>query len=108
MVQRIRPEWTDVFTLRRHLYRANIPNAHGASTGVHYDQIFLRGGPPTAVTGWVPIGDCLPEQGGLMYLEDSVDLGMEIEKEFDREARTNLTDEKRISAYNSNVSDHCA
>ena len=40
-----------------------------------------------------------------MYLENSVDLGIEIEKEFDREARKNLTNELRVSAYNPNVSD---
>ena len=40
-----------------------------------------------------------------MYLENSVDLGLEIEKEFDREARINLSDEERVKAYNSNVCD---
>lgn len=53
--------------IRRTLLRNNIPGTH--AIGVHYDQIFLRHGEPTAVTAWVPIGDVAIDGGGLIYLE---------------------------------------
>lgn len=48
--------WKDTTLLRRSILRPNIPG--GETTQVHYDQIFLRTGPPTSVTAWVPIWDC--------------------------------------------------
>lgn len=54
--------------VRRTLLRNNIPGSK--PIGVHYDQIFLRYGEPTAVTAWVPIGDVKVNGGGLIYLED--------------------------------------
>lgn len=93
---------------RRQLYRANVPNATKTTTGVHYDQIFLRGGPATSLTAWLPIGDCSPVQGGLMYLEDSKSLGEELEREFTNKARQGgLTDGETRSAFNQNVSVAC-
>jgi hypothetical protein len=82
-----------------------MPKAKSA-TGVHYDQLFLRHGPPTAITAWIPIGDCPPQGGGLMYLDDSLGLGRDLEEGFTRlSEEKHLTDDERNSAYNSNVSD---
>lgn len=104
MVGRLQPEWTNPQIFRRQLYRANVPNATKTATGVHYDHIFLRGGPPTALTAWIPVGDCTPAQGGLMYLEDSKSLGEELESEFTRKARDGgLSPEEARSAFNQNV-----
>jgi len=92
---------------RRQLYRANVPNATKTTTGVHYDQIFLRGGPATSLTAWLPIGDCTPAQGGLMYLEDSKSLGEEPERDFTKKAgEGGLTEDETRSAFNQNVSPH--
>lgn len=55
--------------LTRSLLRNNTPGQH--AIGVHYDQIFLRYGEPTALTVWVPIGDITLNGGGLIYLENS-------------------------------------
>lgn len=105
MVHRLQPDWSTPHIFRRQLYRANIPNGGKTSTGVHYDHIFLRGGPPTALTAWVPIGDSAPCQGGLMYLEDSKALGRELEDEFSKKARQGgLSDDEMRSAFNKNVS----
>lgn len=105
MVQRIMPEWKEPHIFRRQLFRSNVPNAKGTSTGVHYDQIFLRAGPPTALTAWVPIGDCPPMSGGLMYLEGSKPLAVEMEQKFDEmSSEKGLTNEERLSAFNANVS----
>lgn len=62
--------WGDENTLgvRRTLLRNNTPG--NKAIGVHYDQIFLRYGEPTAVTAWVPIGDISLTGGGLIYLEN--------------------------------------
>lgn len=105
MVQRINPDWHDPFVFRRVLLRSNVPSAVGTSTGVHYDHIFLRGGPPTALTAWVPIGDCGPMSGGLMYLEDSKTLAAAIEDDFTKMSiEKGLSEEEALSAFNSNVS----
>ena len=108
MVHRLQPHWTTPMIFRRQLYRANVPNATKTTTGVHYDQIFLRGGPATSLTAWLPIGDCTPAQGGLMYLEDSKSLGEELEREFTTKAREGeLTEDETRSAFNQNVSVLC-
>ncbi|KAF9640895.1 hypothetical protein BFW01_g12701 [Lasiodiplodia theobromae] len=86
--------------LKRSLLRCNVPG--GETTPVHYDQIFLRAGPATAVTGWVPLGDCAVEGGGLMYLEKSVEVGRRFEADF-AERNKGLSDEERVSAFNRNM-----
>lgn len=93
--------WEDATLLQRSLFRPNVPG--GETTQVHYDQIFLRGGPPTALTAWIPLGDCLINGGGLLYLEDSVSIGHELERAF-TEAAKDMSQEERISAFNANMS----
>jgi len=105
MVRRIQPDWRSPFILRRHLIRSNVPFAKGTSTGVHYDQIFLRAAPPTTLTAWVPIGDCGPMNGGLMYLEGSVATGERIEQGFTELCeKKGMSEEERLYAFNQNVS----
>ena len=82
------------------MLRHNCPGS--LSTGIHYDQYFLRGGKAEFLTAWVPIGDCRPTGGGLMYLENSNKLGEEIEAEFMRNAE-NLSPEERIDAFNKHM-----
>jgi phytanoyl-CoA hydroxylase len=93
-------DWDDTTLLKRSLFRPNVPGAE--STLVHYDQIFLRAGPPTALTAWVPLGDIAVRGGGLLYLEDSVSIGQEIEKGF-TEAAKDFTDEELVSAFNAHM-----
>ncbi|CAG8954287.1 hypothetical protein HYFRA_00005908 [Hymenoscyphus fraxineus] len=92
--------WEKTTPLKRSIFRPNVKG--GEPTGIHYDQIFLRGGPPTALTAWVPLGDCAINGGGLMYLNDSVSIGEKIEKDF-AEAAKDFTDEQRISAFNAHM-----
>lgn len=94
--------WQKELMLQRSMIRAFVPGSE--LTPVHYDQMYLRGGPPTSLTAWVPIGDVSLEGSGLMYLEKSVDIGQETEAEFSRRAG-NLTSEERVSAFNKNMSD---
>ena len=103
IIKRLKPDWTRPFCLRRQILRTNMPQAKSA-TSVHYDQLFFRYAPPSAVTAWIPIGDCPPVGGGLMYLDDSVVLGNEIEDEFTRLSKEkNLTEDEQRSAHNVNV-----
>ncbi|RSH83761.1 hypothetical protein EHS25_005376 [Saitozyma podzolica] len=101
MVKRIKKDWSEPFLFKRQLLRSNIPKSERSSTKVHYDQVFLRGAGPISLTAWVPIGDISPRSGGLLYLEDSVSLGLEIEDTF-TEMNKNLTAEERLSAFNVN------
>lgn len=94
--------WEKPHMLQRTMLRAFVPNSE--LTPVHFDQMYLRAGPPTSLTAWVPIGDVSLEGGGLMYLEGSTDIGQQIEADFARNAQ-NLTDEERVSAFNKNMSD---
>lgn len=104
MAHRLQPTWRAPHIFRRQLYRANMPNGGKTATGVHYDHIFLRGGPPTALTAWVPIGDCTPQQGGLMYLDNSRSLGERLEHEFTQKAKeAGLSEEETLSAFNKHV-----
>lgn len=80
--------------------RHNVPN--GLSTGIHYDQTFLRAGDSEFLTGWVPIGDCTAEGGGLMYIEDSTDVGKSMEEELNRRAE-HFTKEERLNGFNVNM-----
>lgn len=56
------------------------------------------------MTAWVPIGDCAAKGGGLIYLEDSVAVGMKLEEEFNK-AAAHLSEAERISAFNSTMMD---
>lgn len=94
--------WEDTTLLERSLFRPNIPG--GETTQVHYDQIFLRAGPATALTAWIPLGDCAINGGGLLYLENSVSLGQELERSFAERAK-DFTEEERLSAFNKNMMD---
>ena len=105
MVHRLKPQYSEPFVYRRELIRTNMPGGTGTSTGVHYDQIFLRGASEDVLTAWVPIGDLLPQGGGLMYLEGSQKLGQETERNFEKMcAEKGMSKEESLSAFNSNVS----
>ncbi|KAF9629381.1 putative phytanoyl- dioxygenase protein [Lasiodiplodia theobromae] len=92
----------DTLALRRTLLRNNTPG--NKAIGVHYDQIFLRYGEPTAITGWVPIGDVSLEGGGLIYMEDGDKIGQQIENEFtERAKKAGLTDDEAKNGFNRNM-----
>lgn len=63
---------------------------------------YLRGSEPDALTAWIPIGDISPLGGGLMYLEDSVPLGVEIEHKF-IELNKDLPEDEQLNAFNINM-----
>lgn len=88
------------YCLPRSLLRCAVPGAE--STPVHYDQIYLRAGPPTSITGWVPIGDIEKQGGGLIYLDRSYDIGLKYEEDFGR-LNAELSDAERISSVNKNM-----
>ncbi|KAL5386621.1 hypothetical protein DPSP01_003988 [Paraphaeosphaeria sporulosa] len=46
--------WKRETMLQRSMLRAFVPNSE--LTPGHYDQMYLRAGPPTSLTAWVPIG----------------------------------------------------
>ncbi|UKZ74720.1 hypothetical protein TrVFT333_002390 [Trichoderma virens FT-333] len=92
----------DILTVRRTLLRNNTPG--NRAIGVHYDQIFMRYGEPTAVTAWVPIGDVRIEGGGLIYLEGGDQVGREMEEEFSRKAKAaGMSDQETRNAFNANM-----
>ena len=94
--------WQQEVLLERGLLRHNAPGS--LSTGIHYDQLFLRAGDPSFVTAWVPIGDCSAQGGGLMYLEDSVGVGEAVEREFGvQAAKEGMSDEEKKSAFNRHM-----
>ncbi|CAE6372507.1 unnamed protein product [Rhizoctonia solani] len=86
--------------LKRQMLRANVPGAE--TTDVHYDHIFLRYGPPTFLTGWLPFGDIAVEGGGLTYLENALPIAQAIENDFTKRAEK-FTIEERLSAFNTNI-----
>src|SRR3569623_750176 len=88
---------------KRKIMRYTQPHTPTA-TPAHYDLVYLRGGPSRVVTSWLPIGDCPVEMGGLVYLEGSHQIGVEMEREFSRNAG-NLTPEEKINAYKKNMTD---
>ncbi|KAK3626082.1 hypothetical protein LTR22_023298 [Elasticomyces elasticus] len=92
-------DWDKDVILKRTLLRHNVPN--GLSTGIHYDRIFLRSG-EDFLTAWVPLGDCTAQGGGLIYMEDSSDIGKAMEADFLKRAE-HLTPEERISGFNQNM-----
>lgn len=89
--------WKQEAIVDRAMLRHNCPGSK--STGIHYDQYFLRDGEDEFLTVWVPIGDCAPAGGGLMYLENSAVLGRELEEDFLRKAE-HLPRQERIDAFN--------
>jgi len=88
---------------KRKLLRHTLPNVPG-STPAHYDLIYLRGGTDRLVTAWIPVGDVPVEMGGLVYLEHSHSVGVQMEADFSR-ANAALTPEERVSAYNKNMTE---
>lgn len=95
-------EWKDDILLQRTMIRHAVPGS--PSTGIHYDQIYLRGGNPKDefLTAWVPMGDIAADGGGLIYLEDSSRTGRALEADFMDRAE-GFTVEERISAFNANM-----
>ncbi|KAK0251461.1 hypothetical protein B0A54_15537 [Friedmanniomyces endolithicus] len=91
--------WDRDVILKRTLLRHNVPN--GLSTGCHYDRIFLRAG-EEFLTAWIPFGDCPAASGGLMYLENSTDVGKALEADFTKRAE-HFTPEERINGFNQNM-----
>jgi ectoine hydroxylase-related dioxygenase (phytanoyl-CoA dioxygenase family) len=73
-------------------------------TPAHYDLVYLRGGTTRIVTAWIPIGDIPIDMGGLVYLDGSHAIGVQMEREFAEDAAS-LTPEERISAYNKNMTE---
>ncbi|KAK7708839.1 hypothetical protein SLS57_008900 [Botryosphaeria dothidea] len=94
--------WANPHMLQRTMLRAFVPDSE--LTPVHFDQMYLRAGPPTSLTAWVPIGPVSLEGGGLMYLEASTEIGRRTEAAF-AAAAGSLTDEERVSAFNRNMND---
>jgi phytanoyl-CoA hydroxylase len=90
----------DPWCLPRSLLRSSVPGSEG--TPVHYDQIYLRAGPPTSVTAWVPVGDIEVKGGGLIYLHRSHDIGRKYEEDFSKLSES-FSDEEKISAVNRNM-----
>jgi ectoine hydroxylase-related dioxygenase (phytanoyl-CoA dioxygenase family) len=86
-----------VYLHKRKLIRFNRPGEQ-AATGAHYDQIYLRDGTDRFCSSWIPIGDTDVEMGGLIYLEESPELGRKIEAEYLKKT-TNLPHSQRVSAY---------
>lgn len=92
--------WKNDILVKRTLLRHNVPQ--GLSTGIHYDKIFLRAGEADFLTVWVPIGDCTAQGGGLMYLENSTDIGIAMERNFNDLAK-DFSPEERINGFNLNM-----
>jgi hypothetical protein len=74
------------------------------ATPAHYDLVYLRGGTSRIVTAWIPIGDVSVDMGGLVYLQGSHAIGLDMEERFNRD-NAGLSPEERISAYNKNMSE---
>lgn len=63
----------DVHLHRRKIIRQVRPGQRGIglATQAHYDLVYLREGTDGVLSSWIPLGDCPPERGGLVYLEGS-------------------------------------
>ena len=59
-----------VFLHKRKIIRHVKPGG-GQATGAHYDLVYLREGTDQVLTAWIPLGDCLVQDGALVYLEGS-------------------------------------
>jgi hypothetical protein len=60
------------------LPRAILRHFHGGtrqSSRAHTDFDYMDQGSDEVVTMWIPIGDCTPQGGGLVYLDGSCDIG---------------------------------
>jgi hypothetical protein len=88
---------------KRKLIRHTLPNTETV-TPAHYDLVYLRGGTSNILTAWIPIGDILIEEGGLVYLKGSHRVGAQMEKEFSVKS-ADLSPEERINAYNSHMTE---
>lgn len=88
---------------KRKLMRFTQPGTTVA-TPAHYDLVYLRGGTSGIVTAWIPIGDVSVDMGGLVYLEGSHAIGLDMEARFNRD-NAELSPEERISAFNKNMSE---
>lgn len=88
---------------KRKLLRYTLPGSD-FSTPAHYDLVYLRGGTDRLVTAWIPVGDCPAEMGGLVYLENSHQLGVKMEAEFAAKS-LDLAPEERIGAYNKHMAE---
>lgn len=93
-------DFAEPWCLPRSLLRCAVPG--GDTTPVHYDQIYLRAGPPNTITAWVPIGDVNAKDGGLIYLDRAHDIGVKYEQDFSK-MNAALSDEERVSAFNRNM-----
>ena len=69
---------------KRKLMRFTQPGTTVA-TPAHYDLVYLRGGTSRIVTAWIPIGDVSVDMGGLVYLEGSHAIGLDMEARFNRD-----------------------
>ena len=100
----------------RIMLRHNLPGV--VNTGVHYNKLSLRGGDAYLLTAWVPIGkpdqvrtvapftrpeictgDCPVRCGGLIYLKNSSQIGLQTANESHCKA-ADLPEAERISAFN--------
>jgi ectoine hydroxylase-related dioxygenase (phytanoyl-CoA dioxygenase family) len=88
---------------KRKIMRFTVPGT-ASVTPAHYDLVYLRGGTSRIVTAWIPIGDITVDMGGLVYLEGSHRIGVEMEAEFSRR-NAELGAEERISAFNRNMTE---
>jgi phytanoyl-CoA hydroxylase len=89
--------WYSPVLYRRSIIRANVPD--GEMTPVHYDRLFLRGSDPGFLTAWIPLGDIDLCGGGLIYLENSLQISKDMEDEWQKAANT-LPPEEKLSAFN--------
>ncbi|KAL8987395.1 MAG: hypothetical protein Q9169_008705, partial [Polycauliona sp. 2 TL-2023] len=87
--------------------RSFVRNFMGWEKEVMLKRAMMRHNCPgslTTGTAWVPIGDCNARGGGLMYLEDSDQLGRDLEGGFKDNANS-LSDEERASVFNKHMAD---
>ncbi|KAI0975486.1 hypothetical protein F4678DRAFT_420392 [Xylaria arbuscula] len=90
---------------RKYLRPGNLRRLFGLKNDPDSDRyVDLRASPPTSLTAWVPIGGVSLEGDGLMYLQNSTDIGRQTELDSTANVK-NLTDEERISAFNKNMND---
>lgn len=61
------------FLHRRKIIRSLRPRETGIGTATqaHYDLVYIREGTDRVLSSWIPLGDCSPQRGGLVYLEGS-------------------------------------
>lgn len=94
--------WDEALLLERTMLRSNVPGASGG--GIHFDYMFLRANDEGFLTTWIPLGDISPKGSGVIYLEDSIAIARNMEKQWQQGAM-HLSEEERISAFNSSMTD---